>query len=43
MLKKIPLAFSIFATLGFLTACGPSEKAAQQLGFANVPEIKEAQ
>jgi len=43
MLKKISLAFSIFATLAFLTACGPSEKDAQQLGFANVTEMKEAQ
>jgi hypothetical protein len=43
MLKKIPLAFSIFATLAFLTACGPSEKDAQQSGFANVAEMKEAQ
>ena len=43
MLKKIPLAFSIFATLAFLTACGPSEKDAQQLGFASVAEMKEAQ
>lgn len=43
MLKKIPLSFSIFATLAFLTACGPSEKDAQQFGFANVAEMKELQ
>jgi len=42
-MKNTSLVLSAFVAIVLLTACGPSEKDAQKLGFSNVTEMKDAQ